>query len=426
MIKVKIVLNTIQTVSKFKMPLRSYISYSADSHFPIENLPYGVFSTVNDPVHRIGVAIGNKVLDLKHSKDIFDHPLSEIFKQPSLRSLMASDKDTWSLARKLIQSYLSIENLKNLEKGVFCSQNEVTMHLPVSIGDYTDFFSSYYHAYNCGKHMTPNKPLADNWKSMPIAYHSRSSSIKVSGTPVVRPKGQFKKDEQVTFGPTEKLDYELEMAFFVGGSLNSLSEPISTSKASDYIFGMVLLNDWSARDIQKWESYFLGPFLSKNFITVISPWIVTMEALEEFKTDNFKQDPAPLKYLLHNNKFNFDINLSASICFPESQESHSICNTNYKYLYWTPLQQIAHHTINGCNLQPGDLLSSGTISGPGEDERACLFERTSAGQNTINLGDRKLRFFEDGDEVILSGFCQGDGYRIGFGECKSQIFPAKN
>lgn len=408
------------------MPLESYISYSAESHFPIENLPYGVFSTANDPIHRIGVAIGDKVLDLKHSKNVFEPPLYEIFQQPSLHSLMASSKYTWSMARKSIQSYLSAENVKNLEKGVFWDQNKVTMHLPVLIGDFTDFFSSYYHAYNCGTCMNPDNPIADNWKSMPIAYHSRSSSVTVSGTPVVRPKGQYKKDNEVVFGTTEMLDYELEVAFFVGGTLNSLGKSIPTNKASDYIFGMVLLNDWSARDIQLWESHYLGPFLSKNFVTTISPWIVTMEALNEFKVDNFKQNPAPLKYLLHDTKFNFDIHLNASVRYPGSHKTHSICNTNYKYLYWTPLQQVAHHTITGCNLQPGDLLSSGTVSGPKEGEQGCLFERTRGGKIALDLDDRKLSFFEDGDEVIISGFCQGDGYRIGFGECRSRILPTSS
>lgn len=408
------------------MPMKSYISYSSESHFPIENLPYGVFSTADNSTHRIGVAIGDKILDLKYSKNVFDHPLYEVFQQPSLQSLMASSKNTWSQARKSIQSYLSIENSENLNNGVFWNQNEVEMHLPTTIGNFTDFFSSYYHAYNCSSLFAPDKPIADNWKNMPIAYHSRSSSIRISGTPVVRPNGQYLKDGQVKFGPTEMLDYELEVAFFVGGSLNSLGEPIPINKACDHIFGMVLLNDWSARDTQKWESYFLGPFLSKNCITTISPWIVTMEALEEFKTDNFKQDPTPLKYLLHDIKYNFDINLNASVRGQKSQLTHSICNTNYKYMYWTPLQQIAHHTINGCNLQPGDLLSSGTVSGPEEEQCACLTERTRGGKIFVDLGERKLKFFEDGDEVTLSGFCQGNGYRVGFGNCSSQILPAKN
>jgi len=407
------------------MPMKSYISYSSESHFPIENLPYGVFSTVDDPTHRIGVAIGDKILDLKYSKNVFDHPLCEVFQQPSLQSLMSLDKKTWSQARKSIQSYLRIENSENLKNGVFWDQNEVEMHLPTSIGDFTDFFSSYYHAYNCGSLTTPDKPIADNWKNMPVAYHSRASSIRISGTPIVRPNGQYLKDGKVTFGPTEMLDYELEVAFFVGGTLNYLGEPIPTSRASDHIFGMVLLNDWSARDTQLWESFFLGPFLSKNFITTISPWIVTMEALEEFKTDNFKQDPAPLEYLLHDVKYNFDINLNASVSDPKSQQTYSICNTNYKYMYWTPLQQIAHHTINGCNLQPGDLLSSGTISGPEKEQQACLIERNIGGKIFVDLGGRKLKFFEDGDEVTISGFCQGNGYRIGFGNCSSKVLPAK-
>jgi len=339
---------------------------------------------------------------------------------------MASDKDLWLLARESIQSYLSIDNHENSKKGVFWNQNEVCMHLPVQIGDYTDFFSSYHHAYNCGVLMTPNKPVADNWKSMPVAYHGRASSIVVSGSPVVRPKGQYMKNGQVTFGPTEMLDYELEVAFFVGGTANdsSGSQPISTNKAADHIFGMVLLNDWSARDLQKWESYFLGPFLSKNFATTISPWVVTMQALEQFKTDNCEQIPPPLEYLQHDTKYNFDIRLNASICYPGSPHSYSICDTNYKYMYWTPLQQVAHHTISGCNLRPGDLLSSGTVSGPAEEERACLIERTHGGQITVDLDGRKLLFFNDGDEVTLSGFCQGDGYRIGFGNCTNKILPA--
>lgn len=403
------------------MPLKSYIPYSAESNFPLENLPYGVFSTVNDPIHRIGVAIGDKVLDLKNTKNIFDQPLYEIFQQPSLHSLIASSKDTWLLARKLIQSYLSVENVENLVKGVFWEQNEVSMHLPVAIGDFTDFFSSYYHAFRCGSLLNSLKPVGDNWTNMPVGYHGRSSSIRISDTPVVRPNGQYLIDGQVTFGPTKMLDYELEVAFFVGGALNSLGESIPVSKASEYIFGMVLLNDWSARDVQKWESHFLGPVLSKNFATTISPWIVTMEALEEFKTDNFKQQHTPLKYLVHENKYNFDIRLSADVYFPGSPQNHSICKTNFKYLYWNPLQQIAHHTVNGCNLRPGDLLSSGTVSGPKDDECACLFEKTNGGQNPVDLGGRKLTFFEDGDKVVLSGFCQGDGYRIGFGCCSNTI-----
>ncbi|XP_050429273.1 fumarylacetoacetase [Adelges cooleyi] len=406
------------------MPLQSYIPYTQESHFPIENLPYGVFSTQNDSTHRIGVAIGEKILDLKSTNNIFDHTLSEIFQQPSLHSLMASSKYTWAQARKSIQSYLSIENADNIKNGVFWNQNEVTMHLPVSIGDYTDYFSCYYHAINCGNIMMPQRPLAENWKHMPIAYHGRSSSVIISGTPVTRPKGQFLKNGQLHFGPTEMLDYELEMAFFVGGTLNSLGDPIQTTKASDYIFGMVMLNDWSARDIQLRESTPLGPFLSKNFSTSISPWVVTMEALNHFKVDNFKQDFVPMQYLRHDEKYNFNIHLNASVCSKGSQNISSICDTNYKYLYWTPLQQIAHHTINGCNLQPGDLLSSGTISGPKDEQCGCLFERTRGGERTINLVDRELKFFNDGDEVILSGYCQGDGYKIGFGTCSGKIIPA--
>lgn len=414
--------------------MKSYVPYSSESHFPLENLPYGVFSTAENPTRRIGVAIGDKVLDLKYTKNVFDRPLCELFQEPSLHGLMASGRGTWTAARQAIQSYLSAENAGNAETGTFWDRNKVQMHLPVAIGDYTDFFSSYHHAYNCGSLMSPAKPVADNWKNMPVAYHGRASSIAVSGTPVRRPKGQYLKDGRVIFGPTERLDYELEMAFFVGGPLNGADsgppfEPIPTGRAAEHVFGMVLLNDWSARDVQMWESHFLGPFLSKNFATSISPWVVTMDALNAFRTDNVRQtDPVPLEYLAHDDKYNFDIRLNATVRWSaasgDKKLSRSVCDTNYKYLYWTPLQQVAHHTVTGCNLKPGDLLSSGTISGPEDGEQACLFERTYGGRTPLDLGDRKLMFLDDGDEVVLSGYCQGDGYRVGFGECVGNILPA--
>ncbi|KAK7582578.1 hypothetical protein V9T40_014023 [Parthenolecanium corni] len=413
------------------MPMQSFINYTPDCDFPIENLPYGVFSTSDDETPRIGVAIGDLILDLKKTPNVFMGPLLEkkqnVFKQTTLNDFMALGKPYWKEARTSLQSYLSAENHKNKDQSTFVKQSDARMHVPATIGDYSDFFSSYYHAYNCSL-MFNMAILRSNWRWVPIAYHGRSSSICISGTPVKRPIGQIIEDQSnpvPILSESKRLDFELEVGVFVGGPLNQLGETSDIGSVDDNIFGIVLLNDWSARDIQLWEMVPLGPFLSKNFATTISPWIVTMEALEPFKTENMKQDPTPLPYLLHSEPYNFDITLEAHLK-TEKSTYKKLCQSNYKYLYWTAKQQLCHHMITGCNMRPGDLMGSGTISGPTDDSCGCLMELTFNGKNPIILDDSQTRtFLEDGDEVTFTGCCNGDGYRIGFGSCTGKILPHK-
>lgn len=300
------------------------------------------------------------------------------------------------------------------------------MHLPARIGDYTDFYSSVDHATNVGiMFRGKDNALMPNWKHLPVGYHGRASSIVVSGTPIKRPLGQTRPDDAQppVFGPSKLMDFELEMAFFVGPS-NQLGEPVAIENAQDHIFGMVLMNDWSARDIQKWEYVPLGPFLAKNLGTTISPWIVTMEALEPFKTANYQQDPQPMPYLRHSDPFSFAINLEVSIK-PQGSTEAVVCRSNFKHMYWTMKQQLAHHTISGCNLQPGDLLASGTISGPEETSFGSMLELSWRGSRTIDLGGGVTRkFLQDNDEVVIRGHCEKSGLRIGFGECKGVLLPA--
>ncbi|KAG8261830.1 hypothetical protein J6590_065277 [Homalodisca vitripennis] len=264
-------------------------------------------------------------------------------------------------------------------------------------------------------------------KHIPVGYHGRASSVVVSGTPIRRPNGQTcpVAGEPPTFGPSQNMDFELEVGFFYGGAPNRLGEPISMKDAEDHIFGFVLMNDWSARDIQKWEYVPLGPFLSKNLGTTISPWIVTMEALEPFKTENEVQDPEPFPYLKHDDKYNFDINLTVDLKCAGSSVETRISHTNYKYLYWTPKQQLVHHTITGCTMKPGDLLASGTISGPCQNSYGSMLELAWNGTNPVQISDEETRkFLHDGDEVIFKGYCLGDGFRVGFGSCTGKLLPA--
>jgi fumarylacetoacetase len=301
------------------------------------------------------------------------------------------------------------------------------MQLPARIGDYTDFYSSYHHAHNVGTMLRgPENALMPNWKWLPVAYHGRASSVMVSGTEVRRPKGQVKPPDAPTpvFGPTKSLDYELEMAFLIGPG-NSLGQPVPIDQAAEHIFGFVLMNDWSARDIQAWEYQPLGPFLAKNFCTSISPWVVTLEALEPFRKPLPKQDPEPLPYLRAKNDFMFDIKLEAKLRTAKSKSSHTITRTNFQNLYWSVSQQLAHHAVGGCNLQPGDLLASGTISGATEESRGCMLELTWRGANPLKLpGGEERKWLEDGDELSITGWCQGDGYRVGFGEVRGLVLPA--
>lgn len=414
----------------------SFIPISPECHFPIENLPYGVFSTESNQKHRIGVAIGDQILDLSVVKHLFSGPVLQsqqhIFEETTLNGFMGLGRAAWREARDTLQKILAAEDntLRDnteLRSRAFVNQNQATMHLPARIGDYTDFYSSKNHAYNVGVMFRgPENALMPNWKHLPVGYHGRASSVVVSGTPIRRPNGQTRPDESQppVFGKCKLLDIELEMAFFTGPA-TTLGEPIPIDKAEDYIFGMVLMNDWSARDIQKWEYVPLGPFLGKNMGTTISPWVVTMDALKPFAVPNQAQDPKPLPYLCHEDPFCFDINLEVDINCDGLSKPSTICRSNFKYMYWTMKQQLTHHTVTGCNINPGDLMASGTISGESEDSFGSMLELCWKGTKQIDLGNGITRkFLQDGDEVIMTGYCEKEGYKIGFGKCTGKILPA--
>src|SRR5262245_20952227 len=418
------------------MPSKSFIDVSPDSHFPIENLPFGIFQPKGGKP-RVGVAIGDLIVDLSVLEELghFRSPEfqnQKVFSRDSLNSFLALGHPVWRTTRQLLQHLLSadIPTLRDdarLRERVFHTQKDVTMKLPVRIGNYTDFYSSYHHAHNVGTMMPgPENALMPNWKWLPVAYHGRASSIVVSGTDVRRPSGQTKAPDAAApaFGPTKSLDYELEMAFLIGPG-NSLGEPVSIDRATDHIFGLVLMNDWSARDIQAWEYQPLGPFLAKNFATSISPWVVTLEALEPFRRLLPPQDPEPLPYLRAKNDFTFDIQFEAQLRTSSMNAPHVITRTNFQNLYWSISQQLAHHTVNGCNLEPGDLLASGTISGATEESRGCMLELTWRGANPLKLPNGETRkWLEDGDRLTITGWCEGNGYRVGFGEVTGRILPA--
>ncbi|XP_057370834.1 fumarylacetoacetase-like [Daphnia carinata] len=414
----------------------SFIPLPENSDFPLENLPYGIFSTANKPQQRIGVAIGEHILDLHAVAHLFNGPElknnQNVFQESTLNSFMGLGPKAWTEARKTLQDILStgnktLEDDTDLRKNSLVLQSEATMHLPAKIGDYTDFYSSIIHASNVGEMFRgKDNALMPNWKYLPVGYHGRSSSIVISGTPIRRPIGQTRPNdaEPPVFDKCKLLDFELETAFFVGKS-NSLGSPVPVAEAENHIFGMVLMNDWSARDIQKWEYVPLGPFLAKNFGTTISPWVVTMEALEPFKVSNYPQDPEPFAYLKHADDYNFDINLEVAIKPGGSEKEAVVCRSNFKYMYWTMKQQLAHHTVTGCNLQPGDLLGSGTISGPTNDAFGSMLELSWRGTRLVELGDGVTRkFIQDEDEVTIRGFCERDGLRIGFGKCTGKVLPA--
>lgn len=413
----------------------SFIPVSPDSDFPIQNLPYGVFSTANDETHRIGVAIGDQVLDLTKVLSFFSPCIAAAFQQPTLNQFMSLGRPKWVEARTVLQKILSAEDPSlrdnaELRSVALIPVSSVTMHLPAQIGDYTDFYSSIDHATNVGiMFRGKENALMPNWKHLPVGYHGRASSVVVSGTPLRRPCGQTKADDEKAvpvYEPSKTLDFELEMAFFVGPK-NNLGEPIPVASAHDHIFGMVLMNDWSARDIQKWEYVPLGPFLGKNFGTTISPWVVTMEALAPFAVNNAVQEnPTPLPYLRHSDPYTFDIKLEVSIKGENMTQAGVVSRSNFKHMYWTMKQQLAHHSIGGCNMNPGDLLASGTISGPTEDSFGSMLELSWKGTKTVDLGSGETRkFIKDNDEVIIRGHCEGNGVRIGFGECSGKVLPAK-
>ncbi len=416
------------------MPLRSFIDVLPESHFPLENLPFGIFRPASGPA-RVGVAIGDQVLDLSvlEAEGKFpDFRSNRVFHYDALNPFLSLGREAWQKARGIIQRLLSADEpeLRDdaaLRTRAFHRQAEVTMQLPARIGDYTDFYSSYHHAHNVGTMLRgADNALMPNWKSLPVAYHGRASSIVVSGTDVRRPRGQTKPPdaEAPIFGPSRSMDFELETAFFVGPG-NSLGEPVPIAQARDHIFGLVLMNDWSARDVQTWEYQPLGPFLAKNFCTSISPWVVMLEALEPFRRPLPAQDPIPLEYLRAPDDFTFDIQLEAQLQTAKMETPHTITRSNFNNLYWSIAQQLAHHTVNGCNLQPGDLLASGTISGPEETARGCMLELTWRGANPVQLPNGETRkWLEDGDRLTLTGWAQGDGYRVGFGEVTGRLVPA--
>jgi fumarylacetoacetase len=415
--------------------LKSWVEIEKDSDFPIQNLPFGIFKTrYLTPV--AGVAIGEYVVDLVylHENGFFDGlglPPG-IFNQKYLNDFLALGKLKIREVRERISELLRHDN-DELQSSVAAREialipmEEVQMMMPVRIQNYTDFYSSEEHATNVGTMFRdPKNALLPNWKHLPVAYHGRASSIVVSGTEITRPKGQIKlpDQEQPVFSPSRKLDFELEVAFITCGG-TKLGESISTADADKYIAGFVLFNDWSARDIQQWEYVPLGPFLSKNFGSTISPWIVTMDALEPFRVEGPAQkDPQVLPYLGYKGKKNFDLMLEVLIQ-PKRSERIVVSRSNFKYMYWNVNQQLAHHTVNGCNIQVGDLYASGTISGPSPGSYGSLLELTWNGQKPLVFpNDVERTFIEDGDTVIMRGHAQNDQVRIGFGECTGKILPA--
>lgn len=399
-----------------------------DSDFSIHNLPFGVFST-SGTSPRVGVAIGDSIIDLAAlvHKGLLDVPV-EALEQPFLNNFIALGKSVTNGVRKSLQAMLTDEKsaLKNLE-AVFIKQADAIMHLPVDVRDYTDFYSSIEHATNVGKMFRdPENALLPNWKHLPVGYHGRASSIIVSGVDIHRPKGQTipKDAKQPIFQASARVDFELETAFIVGKA-SQLGDSVSTKEAEDYIFGMVLFNDWSARDIQKWEYVPLGPFLGKSFASSISAWVVPLEALEPFRVAGPTQEPAVLPYLKYEGKKNYDIHLEVGIQ-PEGGAEHTVSRSNFKYMYWNMVQQLTHHTVNGCNVNVGDMMGSGTISGKTEDSYGSMLEIAWAGTKPVAMPDGSTRvFLKDGDTVIMRGYAEKDGVRVGFGEVRTKVLPAR-
>lgn len=416
--------------------LKSWVEVKPGSDFPIQNLPFGIFKT-SDKTPRTGVAIGEYILDLQvvFEENLFDRvpwPFGKnVFADSTLNGFIRLGKPITNAVRERVSELLNAENAElrdndDLKSKALVKQSEVQMLLPIHIPNYTDFYSSKEHATNVGiMFRDPANALLPNWKHLPVGYHGRASSIVVSGTPIHRPKGQTKADDAAapSFGPCRLLDFELEMAF-ITGKATELGESVSTALADDYIFGMVLFNDWSARDIQKWEYVPLGPFLAKNFGSTISPWIVTLDALEPFRVETPLQEPEVLPYLKFEGKKNFDIHLEVEIV-PENGKGKTVSRSNFKYMYWNMAQQLAHHTVNGCNIEVGDLYASGTISGPTPDSYGSMLEISWQGKKPITMPDgTERKFILDNDTVVMRGWCENDGVRIGFGECSGKVLPA--
>jgi fumarylacetoacetase len=423
------------TIAANDPTLKSWVEVPQGSDFPIQNLPFGIFKT-DDLSPRVGVRIGDHVLDLKSLFVLgyFENISIELsdFDAPYLNGLMRKGKQVTRDVRNRISKLLSTahEDLKHNQHHVdqvLIPVAQVTMCMPVQIGDYTDFYSSREHATNVGTMFRdPANALLPNWLWIPVGYHGRASSVIISGEAIHRPKGQIKPDPQTDpiFSPCRNLDFELETGFITYEG-KALGESISTDEAEDFIFGMVLFNDWSARDIQTWEYVPLGPFLAKNFASSISAWIVTLDALQPFKTDAPKQEPEVLDYLKYTGQKSYDIALEVAIQ-PEGSEETTVSKSNFKYMYWNMAQQLAHHTVNGCNIRCGDLMGSGTISGPTEDSYGSMLELAWKGTKPLKMADgTERKFIQDGDTVIMRGHCELNGVRIGFGEVSTKVLPAK-
>ncbi|MGZ3865909.1 MAG: fumarylacetoacetase [Bacteroidia bacterium] len=414
--------------------LKSWVEVKPDSDFSIQNIPFGIYSDEKTEFHAC-TAIGDLIMDLQsmHALGYFKDirlPVN-VFAKHYLNDFIALGKETTRAVRERISELLNVNNnelQKNEEdkKQIFKNQREVNMLLPVNVGDYTDFYSSIDHATNIGKMIRdPENALMPNWRHIPVGYHGRASSIAVSGHSFHRPKGQMKPADATVpvFGPCKLLDFELETGFIIGKS-TKMGESVNVEKADDYIFGMTLFNDWSARDIQTWEYVPLGPFLAKNFASTVSPWVVTLDALEPFRVEGYKQEPKVLPYLEYKGNKNLDINLEVLIQ-PENSEATTVCESNYKFMYWTMEQQLAHHTVNGCNIKVGDLMGSGTISGPEKHQFGSMMELSWKGTQPIKLKDGSERkFINDNDTVIIKGFCKKGNVRVGFGECVAKVLPA--
>lgn len=412
---------------------KSWLEVLSDSDFPIQNIPFGVFLTKENIV-TVGTRIGNFAIDLGALQQLnyFEgiELTDDMFMQDTLNDFISDGQKTWRLVRNRIAELFDAKNPELRDNTthrdiVIFRMEDVEMQLPVLIGDYTDFYSSKEHATNVGKMFRdPENALLPNWLHIPVGYHGRSSTIIPSGIPVHRPMGQTLPNGETSpvFGPSRLVDFELETAF-ITTDVNIMGENVPVGETEAYIFGMVLLNDWSARDIQKWEYVPLGPFLAKNFASSISPWIVTLDALEPFRTKGPKQEPTPLPYLQQKGKHSFDINLEVAIA-PENGTPTVVSRSNFKNMYWTMSQQLAHHTSNGCRVNSGDMMGSGTISGPTPDSFGSMLELTWGGKNPIKLNDgTERKFINDGDTVIIKGYSQNGQVRIGFGECSSKLLP---
>ncbi|HWS60639.1 MAG TPA: fumarylacetoacetase [Flavobacterium sp.] len=410
--------------------MKTWISIPNQSDFTIYNIPFGIYSTAKTKP-RVCIAIGDQILDLVKANNlgIFKELKikKNIFKNATLNDFIALGKKKTNKVREIIQKELCDEHSKlRNNKKLFLLQSDVQLHLPIAIGDYTDFYSSIEHATNVGMMFRdPENALLPNWKHLPIGYHGRTSSIVVSGENLHRPKGQVMppNSDSPVFKESALVDFELEMGFIIGKN-TTLGEKINTAEAENYIFGKVLFNDWSARDIQKWEYVPLGPFLAKNFGSSMSPWVVTLEALEPFRVQGPEQEPKVLPYLEYDGLKNYDIHLEVAIQ-PKNEVETIVSHSNFKYMYWNMSQQLAHHTSNGCNLKIGDLMASGTISGKEPNSYGSMLELSWGGKNPLTLKNgEKRKFIEDFDTVIMRGYCEKDSIRVGFGEVKSQLLPA--